>query len=370
MFKFGVGGVVLVPIDHSQVLDITMNTVSNVVPSGSREGHMQSTASMSSIIRNNHNANNDRTAGISQQINSASAATKVNGALDNSTSSLGISTPVTTTITEDTAAANAATSTTSTTATTATTTTTTATTTATTEVAPSRRSYLPSPPHLHPQDNFKQPLYRPAALRTSDYQPPLAIANSLLLPRKKTSQVVLRNSSAPFSNEPERSHWKPDSEAFECADDTCKTTFSLFERRHHCRKCGDVFCGKHSAPVLRLNRGLNYSDQGNLLRGCESCGRDYRIWLMMRQPLKSNNKRLVGGSNGSVSGGGGISVSGSGGISVSGSGRNFKTSNIKGARAIGIEGIENVSESAKSYLNEDGVLTPSSVPRDWSWSTF
>ncbi|KAG8743420.1 hypothetical protein FRC10_012085 [Ceratobasidium sp. 414] len=39
-----------------------------------------------------------------------------------------------------------------------------------------------------------------------------------------------------------RSLWKPDNMADECDTWTCTTRFSLFERRHHCRKCGGVFC--------------------------------------------------------------------------------------------------------------------------------
>ncbi|QRV76848.1 Zinc finger, FYVE-type protein [Ceratobasidium sp. AG-Ba] len=39
-----------------------------------------------------------------------------------------------------------------------------------------------------------------------------------------------------------KSLWKPDNMADECDTWTCTTRFSLFERRHHCRKCGGVFC--------------------------------------------------------------------------------------------------------------------------------
>ncbi|KDQ54988.1 hypothetical protein JAAARDRAFT_71762 [Jaapia argillacea MUCL 33604] len=36
--------------------------------------------------------------------------------------------------------------------------------------------------------------------------------------------------------------WKPDSYASRCDTFSCEVKFSLFERRHHCRKCGGVYC--------------------------------------------------------------------------------------------------------------------------------
>ncbi|TEB26315.1 hypothetical protein FA13DRAFT_1692380 [Coprinellus micaceus] len=47
--------------------------------------------------------------------------------------------------------------------------------------------------------------------------------------------------------------WKPDSVSSACDNVYCRVPFSLFERRHHCRKCGGCFCHActaRSTPLL------------------------------------------------------------------------------------------------------------------------
>ncbi|TFY73208.1 hypothetical protein EWM64_g10804, partial [Hericium alpestre] len=50
-----------------------------------------------------------------------------------------------------------------------------------------------------------------------------------------------------------RDLWKPDSHASHCETFLCHERFTLFERRHHCRKCGGIFCAACSTrntPLL------------------------------------------------------------------------------------------------------------------------
>ncbi|KAI0809053.1 FYVE zinc finger-domain-containing protein [Irpex lacteus] len=49
-----------------------------------------------------------------------------------------------------------------------------------------------------------------------------------------------------------RSLWKPDSQASRCDIFLCSRKFSIFERRHHCRKCGGVFCADCSTHATTL----------------------------------------------------------------------------------------------------------------------
>ncbi|KAI0641174.1 FYVE zinc finger-domain-containing protein [Trametes meyenii] len=53
--------------------------------------------------------------------------------------------------------------------------------------------------------------------------------------------------------------WKPDSQAAHCDTFLCRKAFSIFERRHHCRKCGGVFCGECSSRTTALLDASNLS---------------------------------------------------------------------------------------------------------------
>ncbi|CAL1697289.1 unnamed protein product [Somion occarium] len=53
-------------------------------------------------------------------------------------------------------------------------------------------------------------------------------------------------------------HWKPDSQASHCDTFMCRKKFTIFERKHHCRKCGGVFCSDCST------KGTTLLDTSNL----------------------------------------------------------------------------------------------------------
>ncbi|ETW87812.1 hypothetical protein HETIRDRAFT_448227 [Heterobasidion irregulare TC 32-1] len=49
-----------------------------------------------------------------------------------------------------------------------------------------------------------------------------------------------------------KTHWKSDSQASYCETFLCHKKFSVFERRHHCRKCGGIFCHNCSSRTTAL----------------------------------------------------------------------------------------------------------------------
>ncbi|KAG2224325.1 hypothetical protein INT45_012894 [Circinella minor] len=71
-----------------------------------------------------------------------------------------------------------------------------------------------------------------------------------------------------------RAHWVPDQLADQCqfkrSDDSyCSQTFTFFQRRHHCRRCGKVICQRHSSNRLPLF--ATPSSQAKWSRVCDQC---------------------------------------------------------------------------------------------------
>jgi hypothetical protein len=71
---------------------------------------------------------------------------------------------------------------------------------------------------------------------------------------------------------------QPDSEVTQCVYPGCKNQFGLFERRHHCRKCGDIFCATHCSNYFRLDQSINFNPHGELVRGCDTCAKQHQRW--------------------------------------------------------------------------------------------
>ncbi|RUS70603.1 hypothetical protein EGW08_021631 [Elysia chlorotica] len=59
-------------------------------------------------------------------------------------------------------------------------------------------------------------------------------------------------------------HWKPSEGRSACSNKSCRRQFTLIERPHHCRKCGEVFCAKCVAYQRRLNRLAHFDPDGDL----------------------------------------------------------------------------------------------------------
>ncbi|XP_048502637.1 protein FREE1 isoform X2 [Beta vulgaris subsp. vulgaris] len=63
----------------------------------------------------------------------------------------------------------------------------------------------------------------------------------------------------------EKDHWVPDEAVSKCTG--CGGDFSAFNRRHHCRNCGDVFCDK----CTQGRTPLTLEDNAQAVRVCDRC---------------------------------------------------------------------------------------------------
>eukprot|EP00842_Homolaphlyctis_polyrhiza_P002364 jgi/Hompol1/3128/HPOL_006355-RA len=65
---------------------------------------------------------------------------------------------------------------------------------------------------------------------------------------------------------------QPDAKASECS--LCHQRFSLLVRRHHCRRCGDIFCSTCCNRAVRLDQNADFHPAGILCRVCDTCHKD------------------------------------------------------------------------------------------------
>lgn len=107
----------------------------------------------------------------------------------------------------------------------------------------------------------------------------------------------------------------------------------MFERKHHCRKCGHIFCHDHSNYTVALSRNADFSVTGIEVKSCVHCRREYELWL---NPVPQAA------------------------VPSSAGGRAMRSQGVKGRSSQG--GAEDDGKN--------GGIPQASVPTDWTWSTF
>lgn len=173
--------------------------------------------------------------------------------------------------------------------------------------SPRTMSHLPAyPQHAPALRPLKTPGYIPAALRRTEKpggrSPPTADsasdtptaswASSGQSPGDITpiSRIATEDMRSIYDDTPlspvtgpiTRNHWQPDSSTVVCTASCCQQPFGLFMRRHHCRKCGGIFCYQHLQKQVRLNEHALFHPEGELHKACDRCHTQFREWEQMR----------------------------------------------------------------------------------------
>ncbi|KAJ9154957.1 Vacuolar segregation protein pep7 [Pleurostoma richardsiae] len=143
---------------------------------------------------------------------------------------------------------------------------------------------------------------------------------------------------------PSRDHWKPDSESTVCDEATCKRHFSYFVRRHHCRRCGNIFCDWHSSYEIPLDERADYNPRGAPSRACAHCFSEFKSWRSRTNSQASSDASSAGSARR--------------GDANAANGTDTPTP------ASPITATPGSSPSAQR------TEVAMSVPRDWNWSTF
>ncbi|KAI1102632.1 FYVE-domain-containing protein [Jackrogersella minutella] len=135
--------------------------------------------------------------------------------------------------------------------------------------------------------------------------------------------------------QPTRQHWKPDPESTICDEASCMRHFNYWTRRHHCRKCGNIFCDSHSAFDVPLDQDANYNPRGTPSRACSHCFSEFREWRSRTNSQASSD------------------------ASSTNKGSQTAPSSPAISTPAGIKGANGRHQEIAM-----------SVPRDWNWSTF
>ncbi|ODV73304.1 FYVE zinc finger domain-containing protein CYBJADRAFT_167891 [Cyberlindnera jadinii NRRL Y-1542] len=177
---------------------------------------------------------------------------------------------------------------------------------------------------LRPMSDPRTPNYVPCVLR------PIVSTGEELLPKSSIFDSSMETHYGDLS----RGHWKPNGFSNSCMD--CHKQFSLMNRRHHCRKCGNLFCASCLLNKAKLNFQCQFDVNGILGKVCFQCGKQWSNYLC--ESFKMDVDVIS----------------------------DFKASHMEKKHS----GNSVLSKELSKDEQVLGVEVNSNVPADWSWSSF
>lgn len=176
-----------------------------------------------------------------------------------------------------------------------------------------------------------------------------------------SSSVISINQRSPQL--PTRRHWVPDSKRSACHQ--CHKLFTFFERKHHCRHCGDIFCQKHLRHWLYLDSDAKFviggGGVGTLSKVCDNCHLEYEELAKTNLSPAINN----------------LSKRGTKSVSRVSMKESANPMNLDSA-LIGDQSTskpivvkKNENDDTKNKNDQENLNSVvGSVPADWNWSSF
>jgi len=135
--------------------------------------------------------------------------------------------------------------------------------------------------------------------------------------------------------------FQADQESTICDEPACQKHFTYFTRRHHCRRCGNIFCDPHSSFEIPLDESANFNPRGSSSRSCSHCFGQFRAWRSRNNSAASTEEASTATPT------------------------TMTPTNPVAAISTSPGKTDGAAPGAKALPE-----IAQSVPRDWNWSTF
>ncbi|AET37661.1 Pib2p Ecym_1434 [Eremothecium cymbalariae DBVPG len=159
---------------------------------------------------------------------------------------------------------------------------------------------------------------------------------------------------------PTRKHWVADSKRQSCK--YCHKLFTFWERKHHCRHCGDIFCQQHVRHWMYLNPNAKFiiggGGIGMLSKICDGCLEEYE--RLVREGPNAGNAGSGAARNGNT-------YDPLDRIATSDHSKTISSKVPVASIDTTLEGDDKAADASGRQRLDSFV---GSVPADWSWSSF